>query len=190
MINFSVHPINKSSQKGVMFIEVLIAVFILTTGILGAAAMQASAKKASFDAMQRSLASSLAQDIIERMRANDVASLENYQGTNYGDSLNAKPDEAGRCRQANSQCDANTILNNDLYEWELALMGEDVTNNGATGGLVDGIGCINVNGNRVRVTISWQGKVKLSDAVYSSSGVNCGKSGNKRRQVVINAFII
>jgi type IV pilus assembly protein PilV len=66
-----------------------------------------------------------------------------------------------------------------------------VTNDGvSTGGLVDGVGCINVNGNRVRVTISWQGKVKLSDAANSSSGVDCGTSGKKRRQVVINAFIM
>ena len=53
------------------FIEVLIALVILIMGILGAVAMQATAKKGSFDAMQRSVASALAQDIIERMRGND-----------------------------------------------------------------------------------------------------------------------
>lgn len=70
------------SQKGMTLIEVLVALVILVTGIFGAVAMQASAKKGSFDAMQRSVASALAQDIIERMRSNDsdVLILENYQG--------------------------------------------------------------------------------------------------------------
>ena len=57
------------------FIEVLIALVILIMGILGAVAMQATAKKGSFDAMQRSVASALAQDIIERMRGNDATAL-------------------------------------------------------------------------------------------------------------------
>ena len=66
-------PNNRSAkQKGMTFIEVLIALVIMVTGILGAVAMQATAKKGSFDAMQRSLASSLAQDIIERMRSNNA----------------------------------------------------------------------------------------------------------------------
>jgi type IV pilus assembly protein PilV len=37
--------------------------------------MQAVAQKSSFDAMQRSIASSLAQDIIERMRNNSNANI-------------------------------------------------------------------------------------------------------------------
>ena len=63
------------SQKGMTFIEVLVALLILVTGILGAVAMQATAKKGSFDAMQRSVASALAQDILERMRSNDSTAL-------------------------------------------------------------------------------------------------------------------
>ncbi|MCI2283138.1 type IV pilus modification protein PilV [Colwellia sp. MSW7] len=73
---------NKKStkkQRGMTFIEVLVSLFIMVTGILGAVAMQANAKKGSFDAMQRSLASSLTQDIIERMRSNDFNTIGAYR---------------------------------------------------------------------------------------------------------------
>ena len=59
------------------------------------------------------------------------------------------------------------------------------------GGLVDGIGCISVNGNRVTVVVSWQGRTGLADGGLSTTGVaDCGASGNKRRQVVVNGFVI
>ena len=74
-------------KNGFTFIEVLIAMFILVTGILGAVAMQATAKKASFDAMQRSLASALAKDVIERMRSNKASLLAGYAGSDYGETL-------------------------------------------------------------------------------------------------------
>ena len=77
------HSRKKTQQCGMTFIEVLIALVIMVTGILGAVAMQATAKKGSFDAMQRALASALAQDIIERMRSNDATTLANYAGTEY-----------------------------------------------------------------------------------------------------------
>ncbi|MCP4320327.1 MAG: hypothetical protein GY787_00395 [Alteromonadales bacterium] len=58
------------------------------------------------------------------------------------------------------------------------------------GGLIDGVGCISVNGNRVVVAISWQGKTELADGASSTKGVACGTKGKNRRQVVINAFIM
>ena len=59
------------------------------------------------------------------------------------------------------------------------------------GGLVDGVGCISVNGNAVTVAISWQGRTELSDGTSSTTGdAACGTSGNKRRQVVVSAFIL
>ena len=77
---------------GMTFIEVLVALFILVSGILGAVAMQHTSKKGSFDAMQRSLATTLAQDIIERMRSNDANTtiLNQYVGT-YGNEERTAP---------------------------------------------------------------------------------------------------
>ncbi|WP_206485380.1 type IV pilus modification protein PilV [Thalassotalea sp. G2M2-11] len=171
-------------SKGMTFIEVLVALVIIVTGILGAVAMQATAKKASFDAMQRSLASSLAQDMIERMRGNDPAILGNYNGTDYGETLDAEP--SNRCNTS-AGCVAADLVTNDKYEWELALMGADVQSSGSNaGGLVGARGCISHSLGAVTVIVSWQGRDEIAD---SDKGT-CGAAGKKRRQVIVQAFVI
>lgn len=173
-----------AKQKGMTFIEVLIALVIMVTGILGAVAMQATAKKGSFDAMQRSLASSLAQDIVERMRSNDATALANYVGTDYGETLNAIPGK--RCHTSGGLCTVTEMADNDKYEWELALMGGDVKNgSNNAGGLVDARACVNVNNNAVTVVITWQGRTEL----VNGSTEGCGDTGSKRRQVLVEAFV-
>jgi type IV pilus assembly protein PilV len=175
-----------TKQQGMTFIEIIIALVIIVTGVLGAVALQATAKKSSFDAMQRSLASSLAQDIIARMRGNNIASLPNYARVDYGIVLDALP--AVDCTNANVPCSANQLVTHDMYEWERALVGNDVTNNGkAAGGLVYGRGCISLNGNAVTVVVSWQGRNTLT---YNANNEDCGAESGKRRQVVVQAFII
>jgi len=176
---------NKAKQTGMTFIEVLIALVIMVTGILGAVAMQATAKKGSFDAMQRSLASSLAQDIIERMRSNDATALANYVGTDYGVSLNGVPGK--RCKSSGGLCTVAEMATNDKYEWELALMGADVkkgVNN--VGGLVDARACVNVNNNAVTVVITWEGRTKIKSDDYTA---DCSSLKGERRQVSVEAFV-
>lgn len=175
---------NATKQKGMTFIEVLVALLIMVTGILGAVAMQANAKKGSFDAMQRSLASSLAQDIIERMRSNSFGTLADYAGTNYGIALDAVP--GNRCRTSAVLCTPAEMATNDKYEWELALMGADVTNGASyAGGLVDSRACVSVNNNAVTVVITWEGREEL----VNGSTESCGVTGSRRRQVLVEAFV-
>ncbi|KXJ56596.1 MAG: hypothetical protein AXW17_03735 [Colwellia sp. Phe_37] len=171
-------------NKGMTFIEVLIAVFILVTGILGAVAMQATAKKGSFDAMQRSVASALAQDIIERMRSNNSAALAGYAASNYGETLDAVPEN--RCNTLAGICSPAEMMINDKYEWEMSLMGADVVNDGSKlAGLTGVRGCISQVANAVTVVISWEGRTEIFDGEKNT----CGTAGSKRRQVIVEAFI-
>jgi len=175
-----------SKQVGMSLIEVMVALFIMTTGILGAVSMQVTAKKGSFDAMQRSLASSLAQDIIEKMRGNDSATLALYAANSpYGDGVVAVPPA---CNSLAAICQPVQMVNHDLFGWEQALMGARATNSGNNvGGLIEGIGCIAVNGNTVTVAIAWQGKSTYTDA---NRAAGCGTASDTRRQVVVTAFIM
>lgn len=180
-----------NKNKGFTFIEVLIAFVILTTGILGAVALQVNAKKGSFDAMQRSSASAIAQFIIERMRSNssDPVLLEAYQGV-YGDSGQQIPAE--RCNAESSLCTPEQMRLNDLYEWEQMLQGNDVLFGGnAAGGLVDARGCLQHNDNAIEVIVSWQARTATVDSTDSSYSFeyNCGAKSDKRRQIYINTFI-
>ena len=178
-----------TKQKGMTFIEVLIALVIMVTGILGAVAMQATAKKGSFDAMQRSLASGLAQDIIERMRSNNSAplALALYAANSpYGSGkIAASP----TCNSDIALCTPAVMVTHDLYGWEQSLMGAGAVSGAGKkiGGLVGAVGCITVNGNAVTVVVTWQGKAKFTDAAKAGS---CGSSSDTRRQVVVNAFIL
>ena len=183
--SFSYIPHQKPSRgKGMTFIEVLVAVFILVTGILGAVAMQATAKKGSFDAMQRSVASALAQDILERMRSNNPAALAAYAATDYGVSLNSPP--VKRCDTIAGSCSPAEMVINDKYEWEMSLMGADVVNDGNNiAGLTGVRGCISHALNAVTVVVSWEGRTEIADAAKDS----CGSAGSKRRQVIVKAFI-
>ena len=69
----------QQANKGFTLIEVLVAFIVLTVGLLGTVALQTTAKQASYDANQRSAALALANDIVERIRANDTADIV----TNY-----------------------------------------------------------------------------------------------------------
>ncbi|WP_170176727.1 type IV pilus modification protein PilV [Litorilituus sediminis] len=181
---------SKNKNAGMTFIEVLIALVIIVTGILGAVGMQAMAKQASFDAMQRSLASSLAEDILSRMRANSPAALANYadNGVVYGQGNYLEPNQ--RCNNSGVDCTVNEIRINDQFEWDLALMGGNVlsANNDRVGGLINATGCITVVGSNVTVVVSWEGRAETIDATKDA---NCGPAAQgKRRQVLVQAFII
>jgi type IV pilus assembly protein PilV len=67
--------VNRSRQRGVTLIEVLVAVLITATGVLGAAAMQLNAVKFNQTSATRSTAVFLANDISDRLRANRADAL-------------------------------------------------------------------------------------------------------------------
>lgn len=57
-------------QRGVSLIEVLIAIFVLSLGVLAMAGLQLSSMRTSQGALLRSQAASLATDMADRMRSN------------------------------------------------------------------------------------------------------------------------
>ncbi|MGB8695029.1 type IV pilus modification protein PilV [Acinetobacter sp.] len=59
-----------SSQKGIGIVEVIVALLLLSIGVLGFAMLQIRAMDASIDASKRIQAMNLARDLSERMRAN------------------------------------------------------------------------------------------------------------------------
>jgi type IV pilus assembly protein PilV len=67
---------NPTNCRGVGLLEVLISVLVLGIGLLGIAALQTQALKTSADAQYFQLASVLANDYLERARANRVALTE------------------------------------------------------------------------------------------------------------------
>jgi type IV pilus assembly protein PilV len=66
-------PVQYHRAKGFTLIEALVALVILSIGLLGVAGMQIAGLRNNLSAASRTQASYLADDIIDRMRANNTA---------------------------------------------------------------------------------------------------------------------
>jgi type IV pilus assembly protein PilV len=182
----------KRKQQGFSFIEALIAFMVLATSIIGVVSMQALSKKGSFDAVQRALATALANDIVQRMRVNtDGVTANAYVGTFSSFAANTS---MNRCRSIGAPCSSAQIAANDLYEWKMAIFGGDVTqSSGNVGGLISPTACISHAAGAISVVIAWSGRTAISDAAATkaqgSLAASCGSASTKRRQVYIDTFI-
>ena len=146
-----------SLQRGFTMVEVMITVFVVAIGLLSAAALQATAKKAAIDAIQRSTASTLAVDILERMRANREV-LASYAVS----GLTTTP-TAQTCDDT-TPCTREQLAVHDLHRWWQSLEGAneqvvDGTVKSSGGGLRSPVGCITRTAGTCRVTvaIAWRG---------------------------------
>lgn len=72
-------------QRGVTLLEILIAVLVLSIGLLGMAALQGVSLQTNSSAYYRSQATALAYDMADRMRANRAAALNGAYGLAYND---------------------------------------------------------------------------------------------------------
>ena len=168
-----------SRTSGFSLIEVLIAVIILAIGLLGIAGLQITSKRTSYEALQRVTAVILAQDIIERMRANKGQLAAYIAAADVTGTLTAP---GTNCTSA--ECTPDLIVTYDLYQWQQAILGAAETKEtfpGSTifvntGGLILPTGCITTSGTdgEVTVAIAWRGLTKLSNP-----GINaCGSGRN------------
>ncbi|HEX5637751.1 MAG TPA: type IV pilus modification protein PilV, partial [Gammaproteobacteria bacterium] len=63
-------PVRKQHIQGFALIEAMLALFVLTIGVLGVAGLQIRAMQSGSVAMQRTFVSMKTQELIERMLAN------------------------------------------------------------------------------------------------------------------------
>lgn len=173
-------------QKGFTLIEVLIAFIILSFGLLGAVALQAKAKQASFDSMQRAAAIALGNDIIQRIRANDTSQLAAL----YKQEFTSKTPTASLGTCFTDSCSAAQIAALDIEQWKRAIRARE-----NTGTLDDTTVCINPvatgSGGKafnIEVIVSWQGRQAFT-ANDNTGDIACGTADKKRRLVVLTSYI-
>jgi type IV pilus assembly protein PilV len=119
------------AQAAYTLVEVLVAVIILSVGLLGLAGLQARGMRNSHDAYLRSQAAMLAYDISDRMRANRDAALAGAYTTALTD---APPG-------------GSSVAAVDLQEWKTALSSSTLLPNGQGG--------VSSNGNVFTIEIRW-----------------------------------
>lgn len=197
----------RSRARGATLIEVLIAVLVLAVGILGLMGLQINGKRTNYEALQRSAAVSLAQDMMNRIRANpNRASAAAFLDTNYdtgtayssygggvgGDHV---PDLMTDCAAADAGCSPEDLADFDLKTWETRL---DAA--AAGDGLINPTGCIDVDltetdGSLVTVMVAWESKIDLDQtALLARMPIACGAgkygTGDARRQAVITTTFL
>jgi type IV pilus assembly protein PilV len=77
---------HRKSQGGATLVEVLVAVLVLSIGLLGIAGLQLSALQNNRNAHVRSQASMLAYYIADRMRANRTVALTGGYDVDFGET--------------------------------------------------------------------------------------------------------
>lgn len=105
-------PLNISpriSQQGFTLLEILIAVMVLSLGLLGVAGLQLSGTRHTYDAYLHSMALVQAQDMADRIRAN----IEGMRNGEYN-SISGTPDDPGCIA---SGCTTAEIAVYDAHRW-------------------------------------------------------------------------
>lgn len=94
-------------QRGFSLVEVLIALVILSVGMLGIAGLYVQSMQAGRTSMLRHNAVTLAGDIADRIRANPFAQAD-YAGAGAD----------GGCVAMGTDCDAATMAAHDIFLWK------------------------------------------------------------------------
>lgn len=108
------HTQTKSSN-GFTLIEVLVAIVVLSIGLLGLAGLQVAGMKNNHNAYQRSQATVLAYDIADRMRAN-IPGVTSGSYDNQGTSAST----TANCLTTTG-CSTAEMAEHDLAEWNTTL---------------------------------------------------------------------
>jgi type IV pilus assembly protein PilV len=141
------------NQSGFTLIEVLIAVVVLASGLLGLAAIQATALGNNHSAYNRSQATQLAYDIADRMRANSNAAA-NYLGLASAASCATNDTPCTACKTIANACTPQQMAEQDRYDW----------NQNIGRSLPDGEGFISRSGNVYTIRVSWDDDKNTSTA--------------------------
>lgn len=108
-----VHRTPPARSDGVTLIEILVAILILSFGLLGSAGLQMAGLRAAVGANQRTTATLLAYDAADRMRAN-------MAGVIAGNYVNYTATQNANCLLA-AGCTAQQMAQHDMWEWGQAI---------------------------------------------------------------------
>jgi type IV pilus assembly protein PilV len=187
---------NVKRQAGFSLTESLVTLFVVSIGLLGVAGLQVTAKQVSHDSIQRTTAATLAQDMVERLRANSQ-NLAYFAGQSVtGNTITAEPSPG--C-DPGDPCSPEALAAHDLWEWEQLLSGASELQAGTsvkTGGLVEPTGCISGpaggGAGTYTVAIAWRGNSVLSNPTLNACGEDPTRYGNGnayRRLLTMDVYI-
>lgn len=147
-------------ERGISLFEVLITVVVVSIGLLGLAGLQFAGLRAANSAQEHTLATLLAQDIEERIKANiGGANAGNYDLIPLPAGAVAPPAPSSDCFSA--PCDTADISTFDALQWY------NMINSGGPNTIILPDASILVERcaakNNIKITIQWNGANSPSD---------------------------
>lgn len=132
------------AQRGFSIVEVMVALLVLSVGMLGIAGLYVTTLRASGSALYRTHAVNFAADMADRIRANPNAGVA-YEGAPAG---------AVQCDDSAITCTPAQLAADDLLTWQrqIAALLPDDGNVATVPGVID----VEVaNPNTYVITVSW-----------------------------------
>lgn len=143
---------------GFSLLEVLIALMILSVGLLGLAGLQAFSVQNTHHAYLRTQAVLAAYDMADRMRAN----IKGVQAGSYDGATSASPPSDPGCITSAGGCGPSQLAAHDIRHWSM-----DVLTCGTC--LPSGAGAVANNGDGTfNVNVSWSEREKNSTSGAAS----------------------
>lgn len=141
-------------NRGFSFVELLVAVVVMSIGVLGVAALQAISLQQNRSALFRAEASQLANDLLDRIRANQL-------GTYAPVAIDADPPSATNCYLLN--CNVDQMATFDISSWKCQLDSTDADGNtfgicttlGISSSLPEGAGSVTLAGATYAIQVQW-----------------------------------
>jgi type IV pilus assembly protein PilV len=160
----------RSRAQGFTLLEVLIALLVMSIGLLGIGKMMMLSARANDSAYMRSQATALAYTILDAMRANRAYALT----PPYYDAVVP----ASQACTPTAPCTADLQAQNDMFLWTQSLAAELPGGTGtvATLPLTDAV--TNAGNTTVTITVTWIDKVaEQSFGTPSAATASCAVGG-------------
>ncbi len=166
-------PVNRRClQQGVSLIEAMIALIVLSIGLLGVLLLQTKGLSSSQESIHRQTASLLASDLLERIEANKAAVI-NASGNQYVSNFNSGGlSENAACSAAG--CTDVQMAITDIVQWKASLteglpgaqsaLCFDSSPNDGTSNVASGCG-VEADGVPMVVKIWWDEKLEDGSTV-------------------------
>lgn len=141
---------SRAAQHGFSLLEVMIALLVLAVGLLGLAALQNLGLRINHQSYERTQATILIEDMIDRMRANPAGVVAG----DYTQAMTNVPPTVSQNCEASACVTSTDMATYDRNRWITAISGTP-TQRGVLAGGQGGIAPV-AGTSRFDISVSWQ----------------------------------
>lgn len=134
-------------SAGFTLVEVLVALVVLSVGLLGIAGMITTALRTNDGAYLRTEANIMAYSMLDRMRTNRDAATQSDYDSSMGTASSTAPTT---CLGTSADCTSSQMATWDIYEWKKELAGNLPSGQGSIATKLDASGVVEVT-----ITVQW-----------------------------------